>query len=102
MGSDIVIGSRAQRFGVGGILGTLLTGVFASNALGVFSGKLELDIVSQVGIQGVGVAVTLVYTAVVTGVILWVTNALVGNRVSDENELEGLDIVSHNEQGYDL
>jgi len=88
--------------GVGGILGTLLTGVFASNALGVFSGKLELDIVSQVGIQGVGVAVTLVYTAVVTGVILWVTNALVGNRVSDENELEGLDIVSHNEQGYDL
>lgn len=88
--------------GVGGILGTLLTGVFASNALGVFSGKLELDIVSQVGIQGVGVAVTLVYTAVVTGVILWVTNALVGNRVSDENELEGLDLVSHNEQGYDL
>lgn len=88
--------------GVGGILGTLLTGVFASNALGVFSGKLELDIVSQVGIQGGGVAVTLVYTAVVTGVILWVTNALVGNRVSDENELEGLDLVSHNEQGYDL
>jgi Amt family ammonium transporter len=46
--------------------------------------------------------VTLVYTAVMTGVILLVTNALVGNRVSDENELEGLDLVSHNEQGYDL
>ncbi len=88
--------------GVGGILGTLLTGVFASNALGVFSGKVELDIVSQVGIQGLGVAVTLVYTALVTGIILLITNALVGNRVSDENELEGLDIVSHNEQGYDL
>jgi Amt family ammonium transporter len=88
--------------GVGGILGTLLTGVFASNALGIFSGQEEIDIAQQVGVQALGVAATVAYTAVVTAVILLVTNALVGNRVSGEHEVEGLDLVSHNERGYDL
>lgn len=87
--------------GVGGILGTLLTGVFASSALGVFSGQMDIDIVTQVGIQAVGVVATLAYTAVVTAVILVITNALVGNRVSDEHEVEGLDLASHNERGFD-
>jgi len=87
--------------GVGGILGTLLTGVFASSALGVFSGQMDIDVMNQVGIQAVGVIATLVYTAVVTGLILLATNALIGNRVSDEHEVEGLDLVSHNERGYD-
>ncbi len=88
--------------GVGGILGTLLTGIFASNALGVFSGQHDIDIGSQLSIQAIGVVATLVYTAVVTAVLLLLTNVLVGNRVSDEQEVEGLDIASHNERGYDL
>lgn len=88
--------------GVGGILGTLLTAVFASNALGVFSGQEDIVIVDQLGTQALGVIATMVWTAVVTFVILKVTGALVGNRVSDEEEVEGLDLVLHNERGYDL
>ncbi|MFT7652459.1 MAG: Amt family ammonium transporter [Limisphaerales bacterium] len=88
--------------GVGGILGTLLTAVFASNALGAFSGQEEINILDQLGIQAVGVLAAVAYTAVVTYAILKVTDVLVGNRVEDDEELEGLDLVSHNERGYDL
>jgi Amt family ammonium transporter len=88
--------------GVGGILGMLLTGVFASNALGVFSGQEEIAIASQVGTQALGVVATALYTAVVTWGILKFTDAMVGNRVDEDQEQEGLDLVSHNERGYDL
>lgn len=88
--------------GVGGILGTLLTGVFASNALGVFSGQHDIAIGSQLGIQAIGVLATIGYTAVVTFIILKLTGVLLGNRVTDDEELEGLDLVAHNERGYDL
>jgi ammonium transporter, Amt family len=88
--------------GVGGILGTLLTGVFASNALGIFSGQMEIDIPHQLGMQAIGVGATLVYTAAVTAILLLLTDKLIGNRVSGEEEQQGLDIVSHNERGYDL
>jgi len=88
--------------GVGGILGTLLTGVFASNALGVFSGQEEISIVSQVSTQAIGVVATVVYTAVATWAILKITDVAVGNRVDEDQEQEGLDLVSHNERGYDL
>ena len=87
---------------VGGALGTILTGVFASTALGVFSGQVEISIPRQLGVQAVGVLVTFGYTAIATWVILKVTGMLVGNRVSDEEETEGLDLVSHNERGYIL
>ena len=88
--------------GVGGILGTLLTAIFASNALGAFSGQHDISIVDQLGVQAVGVLAGIVYTAVVTFIILKLTDVLIGNRVDDEQELEGLDLVSHNERGYDL
>ncbi len=88
--------------GVGGILGTILTGVFASNALGIFSGQHDIDIGSQVGVQAIGVLATVGYTAVGTLIILWITNMLVGNRVAEDEEVEGLDLVLHNERGYDL
>ena len=88
--------------GVGGILGMLLTGVFASNALGVFSGQEEIAITSQVATQALGVVATALYTAVVTWGILKFTDAMVGNRVDEDQEQEGLDLVSHNERGYDL
>jgi len=88
--------------GVGGILGTLLTGVFASNALGLFSGQAEINIAHQLSVQAIGVGAAVAYTAAVTAVLLIVTDKLIGNRVSDEEEQQGLDIVSHNERGYDL
>jgi Amt family ammonium transporter len=88
--------------GVGGALGTILTAVFASNALGIFSGQEDINIVSQLGTQAIGVIAVIVYTALVTFVILKVTGALVGNRVDDEVEVAGLDLNSHNERGYDI
>jgi Amt family ammonium transporter len=88
--------------GVGGILGTLLTAVFASNALGVFSGQHDIEIGAQLSTQAIGVVSAIVYTAVITFVILKVTEALVGNRVDDEDEMQGLDLISHDERGYDL
>ena len=88
--------------GVGGALGTILTGVFASSALGVFSGREDISIPSQLGVQAIGVLATVGYTAFATWIILRITGALVGNRVSDEEETEGLDLVSHNERGYIL
>ncbi len=88
--------------GVGGILGTLLTAVFASNALGVFSGQEDIVISSQLGVQAIGVVATVVYTGTVTWFILKLTDVLVGNRVDEDQEQEGLDLVAHNERGYDL
>jgi Amt family ammonium transporter len=88
--------------GVGGILGTLLTGVFASSALGLFSGQEDIDIGSQLGVQAIGVGATLVYTAVITWGLLKLTGVLIGNRVTEEEEVEGLDLVLHNERAYDV
>ncbi len=88
--------------GVGGILGTLLTAVFASNALGVFSGQEDIVISSQLGVQAIVVVATVVYTGTVTWFILKLTDVLVGNRVDEDQEQEGLDLVAHNERGYDL
>ena len=88
--------------GVGGILGTLLTAIFASNALGVLSGQQDINIASQLSTQAIGVVVAVVYTAVITFGILKLTDRLVGNRVEADQEQEGLDLVSHNERGYDL
>ena len=91
--------------GVGGILGTLLAGVFASSQLGLFSGQGLADGVSigqQLGVQFIGVIATFAYTAVVTYLILVFVRVLVGLRVSEEEETQGLDQVAHNESGYDL
>ncbi|CAN7171077.1 MULTISPECIES: ammonium transporter [Pseudomonas] len=86
--------------GIGGIIGALLTGVFAAPALGGF-GAVE-DIASQVFIQFKGVAFTVVYTAIVTFVILKVLDLVMGLRVSEEEETVGLDLAQHNERGYNL
>ena len=88
--------------GVGGALGTILTGVFASNALGIFSGQQDIAIGTQLGIQAVGVFATVGYTAVATFIILKIVDVVTGNRVTEEQETEGLDLVMHNERGYDL
>ena len=56
----------------------------------------------QLKVQFIGVIATVIFTAVVTWVILKVIDALVGLRVTEEQEIEGLDIVLHEERGYDL
>ena len=93
--------------GVGGILGTFLAGIFCSPDLGIFSGfgftAGHDSIGSQLGTQMMGIVVIASYTAVLTWVLLKVTALLTkGLRVSDDEEREGLDLVSHDERGYDL
>jgi ammonium transporter, Amt family len=92
--------------GVGGILGTLLAGIFCSTQLGIFSGNGFSDGISSIGgqltVQATGVIVTIAYTAIATLVILKVVDMLVGLRVDDEQETQGLDLVLHDERGYDL
>lgn len=93
--------------GVGGILGTLLAGVFSSSALGIFSGYGFADGISSMGeqftVQAIGVGATFIYTAVVSWVLLQLTGMMTnGLRVSREEEQRGLDIVLHEERGYDL
>lgn len=86
--------------GVGGIVGALLTGVFAAPALGGF-GEVE-SIALQLWIQFKGVLFTVVYTAIVTFLILKVIDVVMGLRVSEEEETIGLDLSLHNERGYNL
>jgi Amt family ammonium transporter len=91
--------------GVGGMLGTFLAGIFASSALGVFSGQgyaEGMTMGSQIVVQLTGIVATVLYTAVLTFIVLKVVNALAGFRVTPEEENTGLDIVEHNEKGYDL
>ncbi len=93
--------------GIGGMLGTFLAGVFSSTALGVFSGYGFADGVEsmggQVSVQLTGIVATVVFTAVATFVILKVVRVVTGGlRVGDEQEIEGLDIVLHEERGYDI
>lgn len=91
--------------GVGGILGTFAAGIFASDALGVFSGQgyaEGMTMGSQVVVQLTGILATAVYTALVTFLILKVVDVMLGLRVSSDEETEGLDINQHNERGYDL
>jgi Amt family ammonium transporter len=88
--------------GVGGILGTTLTGVFAAAMFGGVGYPEGQSMGGQVAVQLAGVATTVVWSGVLTWVILKVTDALVGMRVAHEEETEGLDTVLHNEKGYNL
>jgi Amt family ammonium transporter len=92
--------------GVGGILGTLLVGIFASEQLGIFSGNGFSSGISSMGgqllVQATGVVATLVYSAVLTFILLKLVGALVGLRVDGDQETQGLDLVLHDERGYDL
>ncbi|MBN9005394.1 MAG: ammonium transporter [Rhizobiales bacterium] len=83
--------------GVGGIIGALLTGVFARTAINKAGTGLIDGNAHQVIIQIYGILATVVYDAIVTLIILMVIKAVIGLRVSDENEREGLDITQHGE-----
>ncbi|MAT49966.1 MAG: ammonia channel protein [Porticoccaceae bacterium] len=91
--------------GVGGMLGTMFAGIFASDQLGVFSGQgynEGMTMGSQLGVQAIGVASTFAYTAVVTFILFKILDAAMGLRVSAEDETQGLDITQHDERGYDI
>ncbi|WOB58706.1 MULTISPECIES: ammonium transporter [Pseudomonas] len=86
--------------GIGGIVGAILTGLFAAPALGGFGAVTDIGM--QVWIQAKGVIFTVVYTAIVTYVILKVLDVVMGLRASEEEESVGLDLAQHNERGYNL
>jgi Amt family ammonium transporter len=87
---------------VGGIVGALLTGVFSYGPLSATDASPDgspggLD---QLKLQAIGVATTLIYSGVMSFILLMITKALVGLRVNEEEEREGLDIVLHGEQMF--
>lgn len=89
--------------GVGGILGSLLVSVLALAAFGGGGLADGQTVGGQLGVQALGVAVTVVWSAGFTFLILKVTGALTGGlRVTEEEEIQGLDIASHGESGYDI
>jgi Amt family ammonium transporter len=81
---------------IGGIIGAILTGVFAVEAIGGTAGLLEGNF-AQVGIQVWGVMATIIWSAVATFVILMVLKAIMGIRVTDTQEMQGLDLALHDE-----
>jgi Amt family ammonium transporter len=87
---------------IGGIIGALLTGVFVDASLGGAGLSDGVSIGAQLLIQVVAVLSTIVYCGIVSVIILKIIDAVIGLRVSEEDETRGLDIVLHNERGYDL
>ena len=95
--------------GAGGTLGALLTGVFASAAInpifkdaqghtlpvGMIDGNFR-----QIGNQAVGILIAIVLAVVGTSLILWIVNVIIGLRVTAEDEVQGLDLTQHGEEGY--
>jgi Amt family ammonium transporter len=88
--------------GVGGIVGAILTGVFIDAGFGGAGLPEGVSLGGQVWKQIVGAGVTIVYCAAVSFVILKLIDMVIGLRVSEEQEQEGLDLVLHDEQGYNL
>ncbi|HEX9695697.1 MAG TPA: ammonium transporter [Actinomycetota bacterium] len=86
---------------VGGLVGALLTGVFATESIGGFDGLLYGN-AAQLGRQAIAVVATIVYSFVVTMVILKVVDVTTGLRVEEEEELTGLDVSQHAESAYTL
>ena len=85
--------------GVGGIVGALLTGVFSAPGLGG-TGAEDFSIGSQLLVQAEGVVITIVWCAVVSFIAYKIVDMVVGLRVPEEEEREGLDISSHGESAY--
>jgi Amt family ammonium transporter len=86
--------------GIGGIVGTVLTGVFVSAAAGGVGYVDGMTMARQVGVQALGVAATIVWCGAFTFAILKVIDMTVGLRVGEDQESEGLDLAEHGERGY--
>jgi Amt family ammonium transporter len=76
--------------GIGGIVGSLLTGIFASKAVSGVEGSVLT--------QAIGVGAVMLYSLVMTALLLWLTKLIVGLRVDEQSELTGLDIAQHRER----
>ncbi len=88
--------------GVGGALGTILVSVFALSTfqgLGLAEG---MTVGKQAGVQLIGIVAVAAWSAIASYIIIMIARALFGLRVPEEDEIEGLDITSHGERGYDL
>jgi len=88
--------------GVGGMIGLLLTAVFVSAKYGGMGLPEGVSIVGQLGVQALGMVATVVWCGVVTFVLLKLINVVLPLRVSADEETEGLDLVMHDERGYDI
>ena len=84
------------------MLGTLMTGVFVSAGLGGAGYGKDVTMGSQMTVQATGVVATVVWSIVLTFIIIKVTQAVTGLRVSDEQIADGLDMSAHGERGYSL
>ena len=88
--------------GVGGFVGAILTGVFVDAGFGGAGLAEGVSIGGQVARQFLGAGATIVYCGIVSFILLKVIDAVIGLRVTDEQEQEGLDLVLHDEKGYNL
>jgi len=88
--------------GIGGVVGAILTGVFIDAGLGGAGLPEGVSLGGQVMLQVIGAGTTIIYCGIVSLIILKVLDATVGLRVSEEQEQVGLDLVLHDEQGYNL
>jgi Amt family ammonium transporter len=86
--------------GVGGVIGTLLTGIFAAVSLGGVGFPVQQSMLAQFGVQALGVVAAAAWCALLTWLILKLMDAVFGLRVSEEKETEGLDLAEHGERGY--
>jgi len=87
---------------VGGIVGAILVGVFAAESLGGAGLAEGVSIGQQVKTQLIGILATIAYTGIVSLFILKVLDRIIGLRVTDDDEAQGLDITAHSERGYNL
>ncbi len=85
--------------GVGGIIGAILTGVFTAPSLGG-TGDADFSIASQVLIQAEGVGITIIWSAIISVIAYKIVDIVIGLRVNEDQEREGLDLVSHGETAY--
>ena len=89
--------------GVGGALGTLLAAVFAAESLGGVGHPQDLGMAGSFTVQLTGVVVTALWAGIASFIILKIVGLLTGGlRVDHQEEIEGLDITTHGERGYDL
>lgn len=85
---------------VAGIVGALLTGVFVDSMFGGVGLSEGMTIMGQLFVQAEGVVVTIIYGAIATAIILKVVDVIVGLRISEEDEVQGMDVALHDEKAY--
>ena len=93
---------RVAVHGVGGAIGTLLVAFLVDASFGGGGLAEGMTMRSQFGVQLIGLVAVLLWSLVASFILVKVVQAVVGLRVSDDEELKGLDVTSHGETGYNL